>query len=110
MFVDIADLDEDGSLGVAQAAKLLQKALDTEAVTKKFFKDFETEHTQFLTLIQGIGDDRDRRWYASVLLNRLMFIYFLQRKFFSTAAMKPICRTSSRCMQPPMKAATMPSS
>ena len=82
MFVDIADLDEDGSLGVAQAAKLLQKALDTEAVTKKFFKDFETEHTQFLTLIQGIGDDRDRRWYASVLLNRLMFIYFLQRKFF----------------------------
>jgi len=82
MFVDIADLDEDGSLGVAQAAKLLQKALDTEAVTKKFFKDFETEHTRFLTLVQGIGDERDRRWYASVLLNRLMFIYFLQRKFF----------------------------
>ena len=82
MFVDIADLDEDGSLGVAQAAKLLQKALDTEAVTKKFFKDFETEHAKFLTLIGGIGSERDRRWYASVLLNRLMFIYFLQRKGF----------------------------
>lgn len=36
----------------------------------------------FLELIQGIDDERQRRWYASVLLNRLMFIYFLQRKHF----------------------------
>lgn len=35
-----------------------------------------------MDLINGIDDERDRRWYASVLLNRLMFIYFLQRKFF----------------------------
>jgi len=27
-------------------------------------------------------EDKQRRWYASVLLNRLMFIYFLQRKHF----------------------------
>ena len=36
----------------------------------------------FIDLIQGIPDDKQRRWYASVLLNRLMFIYFLQRKGF----------------------------
>ncbi len=82
LFVAMSDLDENGSVGVVQAAKRLQDALDSEAVTKKFFKDFETEHTTFLTLISGIDDDRDRRWYASVLLNRLMFIYFLQRKGF----------------------------
>ena len=82
MFVDIADLDEDGGIGVAQAAKRLQDALDVETTTKKFFKEFQDEHARFLTLIDGIGDERDRRWYASVLLNRLMFIYFLQRKGF----------------------------
>ncbi len=82
MFVDIADLDDDGGIGVAQAAKRLQDALDVTTTTKKFFKDFETEHAKFLTLIEGIGNERDRRWYASVLLNRLMFIYFLQRKGF----------------------------
>jgi type I restriction-modification system DNA methylase subunit len=37
---------------------------------------------EFTDLIQGIDDDHDRRWYASVVLNRLMFIYFLQRKGF----------------------------
>ena len=82
MFVDIADLDEDGSVSVVQAAKRLQDALDVATTTKKFFKDFETEHASFLTLIDGIGDERDKKWYASVLLNRLMFIYFLQRKGF----------------------------
>ena len=30
----------------------------------------------------GIPDEAERAWYASVLLNRLMFIYFLQRKRF----------------------------
>jgi hypothetical protein len=82
MFVDFSDLDTGGGIGVTQAAKRLQDALDVEATTKKFFKDFQDEHAQFLTLIQGIDDDRDRHWYASVLLNRLMFIYFLQRKGF----------------------------
>ena len=82
MFVDFADLDEDGSIGVAQAAKRLQDALDVETTTKKFFKEFQDQHTQFLDLIKGIDDERERRWYASVLLNRLMFIYFLQRKGF----------------------------
>jgi hypothetical protein len=32
--------------------------------------------------IQGIDNERDKRWYASVLLNRLMFVWFLQKKGF----------------------------
>src|SRR5208337_2260718 len=47
---------------------------------KKFFRDFQDQHDVFLELIRGIRDERQRRWYASVLLNRLMFIYFLQKK------------------------------
>ena len=58
----------------------MQSALDIERVTKKFFRDFQDQHVAFLELIRGIADERQRRWYASVLLNRLMFIYFLQKK------------------------------
>jgi hypothetical protein len=35
-----------------------------------------------LNAIRGIDKDTDKRWYTSVLLNRLMFVYFLQRKGF----------------------------
>ena len=49
---------------------------------KRFFEDFKKEHLRFVEYIHGIDDEYDCRWYASVLLNRLMFIYFLQRKGF----------------------------
>ena len=39
---------------------------------------------EFIELIEGIENDKDRRWYASVLLNRLMFVYFLQRKLLES--------------------------
>ena len=40
------------------------------------------EHEAFLKFIKGIPDDDLQRWYASVMLNRLMFIYFIQQKGF----------------------------
>jgi len=82
MMVDISEFDETGNLPVTAVASRLQKALDIERVTKKFYNEFQQQHIAFLELIQGIDDERDRRWYASVLLNRLMFIYFLQSKGF----------------------------
>ena len=82
MVVDIAELDENGNINVLEVAGRLQKALDIKKVTKQFFTDFDAQRLEFTELIQGIDDDHDRRWYASVLLNRLMFIYFLQRKGF----------------------------
>src|SRR5262249_27362454 len=42
----------------------------------------QEQHLALLELIQGVADEHQRRWYASVLLNRLMFIYFLQKKGF----------------------------
>ncbi len=82
LVVDISQLDEQGSISVTEVARRLQAALDVEQVTKRFFARFQEQHTAFLELIQGINKEADRRWYASVLLNRLMFIYFLQRKGF----------------------------
>lgn len=82
MVVDISELDESGRIPVVEVAGRLREALDIERVTKRFYREFSDQHLAFLELIQGIDKERDRRWYASVLLNRLMFIYFLQRKGF----------------------------
>jgi len=80
--VDISELDEAGHLPVAEVASRLRRALDVERVTRRFYNEFQDLLIDFADQITGIDDPRDRRWYASVLLNRLMFVYFLQRKFY----------------------------
>ncbi|WP_293124808.1 DNA methyltransferase [Microcoleus sp. bin38.metabat.b11b12b14.051] len=75
-------LAELETVSVIDIAQRLQAGLDVERVTKKFFEDFQKQHIEFLKVIQGIDKESDRRWYTSVLLNRLMFVYFLQRKGF----------------------------
>jgi hypothetical protein len=82
MVFELGDFDENGNVSVLDVANRLKSALDVEKVTKRFYEDFRQERERFLNDITGIDDERDRRWYASVLLNRLMFIYFLQRKMF----------------------------
>jgi hypothetical protein len=79
---DLSEFDEEGNVSVIEVANRLRQALDVDRVTKKFYREFQEQHIEFLDLIKGIPDERQRRWYASVLLNRLMFIYFLQRKYF----------------------------
>jgi REP element-mobilizing transposase RayT len=79
---DIGEFDEEGNVSVVEVARRLRAALDVEKVTKRFYGEFQEQHIAFLELIRGVADDRQRRWYASVLLNRLMFIYFLQKKRF----------------------------
>ena len=80
MVFDLADFDAEGNVSIIDVARRLQSALDVARVTKKFYSDFQDQHVAFLELIRGINDEQHRRWYASVLLNRLMFIYFLQKK------------------------------
>ena len=80
--VDINELDEHGHFPLAQLVGRIKSALDVEQVTKKFFKEYDIQRLRFVELISGITDERDRRWYASVLMNRLMFVWFLQRKHF----------------------------
>lgn len=82
LVVDIADLTLQGDVAVVAVASRLREALDVERVTKRFYNEFQEQHELFLERIEGIESERDRRWYASVLLNRLMFVYFLQKKGF----------------------------
>ncbi|MGA1263603.1 MAG: ATP-binding protein, partial [Prochlorothrix sp.] len=81
LVVDLKDW-EAGDVTVLSAVRRLKEGFDVETVTKRFFTEFQGLHLEFLSEIQGIPHEADRRWYASVLLNRLMFIYFLQRKYF----------------------------
>jgi hypothetical protein len=82
MVVELSELDATGRLPVLEAARRIQAALDVDKTTKKFFTAYQQQHLALLDHIQGIANERDKRWYASVLLNRLMFVWFLQKKFF----------------------------
>lgn len=75
-------LDEEETLTIAHVTGRARAAFDVERVTKRFYDRFKTEHAAFLNFINGIPDDELHRWYASVMLNRLMFIYFIQKKGF----------------------------
>src|SRR5919199_1845923 len=63
-------------------ARPLEVAIDGDRVTRRFYDRFKTEHAAFLKFVQGIGDQGDREWYALLMLNRLMFVYFIQKKGF----------------------------
>ena len=82
MVVDISELDAEGNIAVAEVAGRLKTRSMSSASPRRSIGEFQEQHLAFLELIEGIADERQRRWYASVLLNRLMFIYFLQRKDF----------------------------
>ncbi|MBI5675311.1 MAG: Eco57I restriction-modification methylase domain-containing protein [Nitrospirae bacterium] len=75
-------LDEEEKITIVDVTGRAKSAFDVERVTKKFYDRFKTEHDAFLKFIEGIPDDELHKWYASVMLNRLMFIYFIQKKGF----------------------------
>lgn len=75
-------LDEEDSLTLPEVAQRVQKAFDVERVTKRFYGQFQKERDAFLGFVKGITAMADREWYASVMLNRLMFVYFIQKRGF----------------------------
>ena len=75
-------LSEESTLTLVGVTARARAAFDVERVTKRFYDQFKAEHKAFLEFISGITDVADREWYASLMLNRLMFIYFIQRKGF----------------------------
>lgn len=72
---------------VIELVRRLRRAFDSDKVTKTFYSEFAQQHRALTSAIKGItvSDDQSNpelRWYGSILLNRLMFIYFMQRKGF----------------------------
>ncbi len=75
-------LEEEEQVSLVDVARRTRAGFDVERVTKRFYERFQAEHAAFLEFITGITKSADREWYASVMLNRLMFVYFIQRKGF----------------------------
>jgi hypothetical protein len=90
-------LDEEETLVLTDVTRGVRAGFDLEQVTKKFFEQFKKEHTVFLGFIKGITEVADHEWYASVMLNRLMFVYFIQRKGFLDGDPKYLRNRLDRC-------------
>lgn len=75
-------LDEEERIALPDVTGRVRAAFDVERVTRRFYDEFRKQHAAFLKFIQGIPTEEDRAWYASVMLNRLMFLYFIQKKGF----------------------------
>lgn len=60
----------------------MRKAFDAEQVTKKFYKEFSTHQKKLVSQLNGLEKNGDKEWYSALLLNRIMFIYFMQWKGF----------------------------
>jgi len=75
-------MDEEESITVVDVAGRVRAALDVDRITKKFYDRFKAEHAVFVKFIRGIPSAVDLAWYASLTLNRLMFVYFIQKKGF----------------------------
>ena len=75
-------LDEEDGLTIVDVSGRVRAAFNVEKVTKRFYDHFKKEHDAFLGFINGIENVTDREWYASLMLNRMMFIYFIQKRGF----------------------------
>lgn len=82
------DLDEQTNIVDLRSKVQTAFAINSEKITKDFYVGFKKQHKAFAEFISGIDDhvdtksNRNKQWYASVMLNRLMFCYFIQKKGF----------------------------
>lgn len=83
------DLDEHTTIIDVKECVQAGFIINSEKITKDFYAGFRKEHTNFAKYISGIDDEitdlkknRNKQWYTSVMLNRLMFCYFIQKKGF----------------------------
>lgn len=76
------NLGDEDKITLQDVTQRAQSQMDVEKVTKKFYQLFDKQKNAFTKAIAGIGAQDDQQWYASVMLNRLMFIYFVQKKGF----------------------------
>ena len=76
------DIEEETN--ITDVTKRVHAAFDvnSEKVTKDFYAGFKKQHDAFANFVSGISVEGDKQWYVSVMLNRLMFCYFIQKKNF----------------------------
>ena len=80
----IFSLAEEDNIGITDVVERVRSAFirDAERVTKRFYDEFRGQLLAFSGFISGIREKVSKDWYAALMLNRLMFIYFIQKKRF----------------------------
>ena len=74
--------EEEETLILVDVTGRVRAAFNVEQATRRFYDRFKSERDAFQKFLAGIPDEELERWYVSVMLNRLMFIYFIQKKGF----------------------------
>lgn len=86
------ELDEEENINIVDVTTRVAANFDqnNERVTKRFYEVFKKQHSSFYGFVSSIDDHMDmqkrenfnKQWYVSLMLNRLMFCYFIQKKGF----------------------------
>lgn len=78
------NIDEQNNITIFDVTQRMNAnfAVNTEKVTKKFYDGFRKQHSKFIDFMVGVEEGMDKEWYASIILNRLMFCYFIQKRGF----------------------------
>lgn len=75
-------LEEEEAITLTDVITGLRSAFDRDRISKSFYDKFKAQHDAFADFIEGLTSVADKTWYASLMLNRLMFVYFIQKKGF----------------------------
>lgn len=75
-------LEAEEAITLTDVITGLRRAFDRDKVSKGFYDKFKAQHEIFAKFITGLKEATDQTWYASLMLNRLMFVYFIQKKGF----------------------------
>lgn len=78
----IWSLEEEEAITLTDVITGLRNAFDRDRISKSFYDKFKAQHQAFAEFIEGLSAASDKAWYASLMLNRLMFVYFIQKKGF----------------------------
>jgi hypothetical protein len=95
----VFDLDEEDKITIIDVVERVKGSLVTnsEKVTKKFYDHFKSQKKLMVEAISGISDQLDKEWYASLMINRLMFCYFIQKRRFLNNDMNYLNNKLTEC-------------
>ena len=74
--------EEENNPNVADGSDRMLAAFDVEKVIRQFYDRLKKQRDRFQGFIKGIPNLADQEWYASLMLNRIMFLYFIQKGEF----------------------------
>ena len=74
--------EEDHNVSLADGSDQMLAAFDVDKAIRQFYDRLKKQRDRFQGFIKGIPNLVDRESYASLMLNRIMFLYFIQKQGF----------------------------